>query len=136
MAHRTVKNGYAELVDRLNRAPQGAPPSQLLDRILAMLMDEREAGLLSLLPIKPFTAKKAARIWKMPLAEAQGILEELAGRRGVAPPRRTETAEGDESADTPEVDEALLMSPEEMESLVSQDAGPDKAPPSQELRAE
>ena len=80
MAHRTVKSGYDQLVTRLNRAPQGAPPSELLNRILAMLMNEREAGLLALLPIKPFTAEKAARYWKMPLAEAQAILEELAGR--------------------------------------------------------
>jgi ferredoxin len=52
----------------------------LLNRILAMLMNEREAGLLALLPIKPFTAEKAARYWKMPLIEAQVVLEELAGR--------------------------------------------------------
>ena len=57
MAHRTVKSGYDQLVTRLNRAPQGAPPSELLNRILAMLMNEREAGLLALLPIKPFTAE-------------------------------------------------------------------------------
>jgi ferredoxin len=80
MAHRTVKNGFDDLVTRLNRAPQGAPPSVLLNRILAMLMNEKEAGLLSLLPIKPFTAEKAARIWKIPLAEARNILEGLAGR--------------------------------------------------------
>jgi ferredoxin len=80
MAHRTVKSGYDELVDRLNRAPQGAPPSELLNRILAMMMDEKEAGLLALLPIKPFTAAKAARIWKVPEAEARNVLERLAGR--------------------------------------------------------
>ena len=80
MAHNTVRSGYAELVERLNRAPQGAPPSELLNRILALLMDEREAGLLALLPIKPFTAGKAARVWKMPEAEARKILENLAGR--------------------------------------------------------
>jgi len=80
MAHRTVKTGYDELVTRLNRAPQGAPPSELLNRILAMLMDEKEAGLLALLPIKPFTADTAARVWKVSPAEAQGILEKLARR--------------------------------------------------------
>jgi len=80
MAHRTVKSGYDELVARLNRAPQGAPPSALLNRILAMMMNEREAGLLALLPIKPFTAARAARIWKMPVTEARHILEALAGR--------------------------------------------------------
>jgi len=80
MAHRTIKTGYDDLVTRLNKAPQGAPPSLVLNRILAMLMNEKEAGLLALLPIKPFTAAKAARIWKIPPAEARKILEELAGR--------------------------------------------------------
>jgi len=80
MAHRTVKSGYDKLVDRLNRSPQGAPPSSLLNRILAMLMNEREASLLSLLPIKPFTVAKAAKAWKLPQARARAILEELAGR--------------------------------------------------------
>jgi ferredoxin len=80
MAHRSTRSGYLNLVDRLNRHPQAAPPSELLYRILGMLFSEREAGLVALLPIKPFTAEKAARAWKMPLAEAQGLLDELAGR--------------------------------------------------------
>jgi ferredoxin len=80
MAHRTVKNGYGNLVTRLNKFPQGAPPSEHLNQILSLLMDEKEAGLLALLPIKPFTAKMAARVWKKPLGEAQIILEKLAGR--------------------------------------------------------
>lgn len=80
MAHRTVKSGYDTLVTRLNKAPQGAPPSKLLNRILAILMSEKEAGLLALLPIKPFTAEKAARNWKIPLNEAHKILEGLASR--------------------------------------------------------
>jgi formate hydrogenlyase subunit 6/NADH:ubiquinone oxidoreductase subunit I len=80
MAHRTVKSGFDQLVNRLNKAPQGAPPSRLLNRILAMLMNEHEASLLSLLPIKPFTAAKAAKVWKLPPARTQAILEELAGR--------------------------------------------------------
>jgi len=45
-----------------------------------MLFSEEEAGLVSLMPIKPFTAKKASRIWKKSLAETQKILDELAGR--------------------------------------------------------
>ncbi|MBU2503192.1 4Fe-4S dicluster domain-containing protein [bacterium] len=80
MAHRTVKSGYDSFVERLNKAPQGAPPSHLLNRILAMLMSEREAGLLALLPIKPFRAAQAARAWKLPEAEARTILDTLAGR--------------------------------------------------------
>jgi ferredoxin len=80
MAHVTVKPAYKKLVDRLNRFPQGAPPSELLNKILEMLFSEKEAEYVSLLPIKPFTAQKAAKIWKKPLAETRTILEKLAGR--------------------------------------------------------
>ncbi len=80
MAHHTVKSSYAKLTERLNKFPQGAPPSQLLFRILEMLMSEREAELLSLLPIRPFTAEKAAKNWKMDPAAAHRILDTLAGR--------------------------------------------------------
>ena len=80
MAHHTVRAGYTRLVDRLNRYPQGAPPSELLYRILQMLFSEREAGLVSLLPIKPFDDATAARIWKMPQTRTTEVLEELADR--------------------------------------------------------
>ncbi len=80
MAHHTIKSDYARLVKRLNRFPQGAPPSDLLFKILKMLFSREEARLVSLMPIKPFTAKKASVIWKMTLAETQKILDELAGR--------------------------------------------------------
>ncbi len=80
MAHTTLKTSYTELADRLNRFPQGAPTSDLLFNILSMLFSKEEAGLVSLIPIKPFTATKAARIWKKSLVETQKILDELAGR--------------------------------------------------------
>jgi Na+-translocating ferredoxin:NAD+ oxidoreductase RNF subunit RnfB len=80
MSHLTLKQGYTELVDRLNRFPQGAPPSDTLFRILQILFSEREAQLVALLPIKPFTAKKAAQIWKMDLTEARNVLDELSSR--------------------------------------------------------
>jgi ferredoxin len=80
MAHHTVKQGYRELVERINRFPQGAPPSELLYQILEMLFSEREAELVSLLPIKPFTAERAARAWQMPVDGARLVLDELAGR--------------------------------------------------------
>ena len=80
MAHQTLKTSYSELVDRLNRFPQGAPPSETLYKILKVLFSEREAQLVSLLPIKPFTVKKASRIWKINLTETRNILETLAGR--------------------------------------------------------
>jgi Na+-translocating ferredoxin:NAD+ oxidoreductase RNF subunit RnfB len=80
MAHHTVRSGYRNLAERLNRCPQGAAPTELLFRVLAMLFSEREAELVSLLPIKPFTARKAAKIWKMGESEARTALDKLAGR--------------------------------------------------------
>jgi len=80
MAHHTLKSGYSELADRLNRFPQGAPPTPLLFQILRMLFSEREAGLVAGLPIKPFPARRASTIWKTTLAETQTILDRLADR--------------------------------------------------------
>ncbi len=80
MSHNTLKSGYAELVERLNRFPQGAPPSETLYQILRILFSEREAGLVALLPIKPFTADQASRILKMDLVETRKVLDDLAGR--------------------------------------------------------
>jgi ferredoxin len=44
------------------------------------LFTEKEAGLVALLPIKPFTAEKAATIWKTDLTSTRNILETLAGK--------------------------------------------------------
>ena len=81
MAHRTLKQStYNTLVDRLNQFPQGAPPSDTLHKILSILVTEREAELIALLPIRPFKAEGAAKRWKTTLVEARKVLEELAGR--------------------------------------------------------
>jgi ferredoxin len=80
MAHHTVRSGYRSLVERLNRFPQGAPPSEVLYRILGLLCSEREAALVALLPIKPFTAAEAAAAWNVPEAEARRQLDALADR--------------------------------------------------------
>ena len=80
MAHATARGAYGALADRLNRFPQGAPPSDLLYRILALLFTEREAGLVARLPIRPVTARRAARIWGMREAEARTVLDGLASR--------------------------------------------------------
>lgn len=80
MAHRSSLSAYHRLSDRLNRFPQGAPPTDLLFRILKLLFRENEAELVSVLPIKPFSAKKATRIWKTSEAKALRVLEELANR--------------------------------------------------------
>jgi ferredoxin len=80
MAHHTLRPGYGALDERLNRAPQGAPATGTLFRILGVLMSEREAGLIARLPIRAFTVERAAAAWDMPEAEAQQILESLASR--------------------------------------------------------
>jgi ferredoxin len=80
--HDTIKysSSYKRLTERINLFPQGAVATGLLFEILKILFSEREAGLVSLLPIKPFNAKKAAGIWKVKESEARNILEDLADR--------------------------------------------------------
>ena len=82
MGHHLVQeqSAYGRMVERLNRFPQGAPPSETLFKILKMLFSEKEAGLVAQMPIKPFTAAEAARIWQMTEAEAHDILDKLADR--------------------------------------------------------
>jgi ferredoxin len=80
MAHATARGAYRHLADRLNRFPQGAPPSDLLYRILELLVSEREAGLMADLPIRPFTARTAARRWGTGVDEARRVLDGLASR--------------------------------------------------------
>jgi len=75
-----ARTGYQKLVKRLNKYPQGAPPSELLYEILKLLMSEKEASLVALVPIKAFTAATAARAWKTSLPEAEKSLGALAGR--------------------------------------------------------
>lgn len=68
------------MVERLNRFPQGAPPSKLLYGILRILVSEKEAGIIARLPIKPFTAEQAAAILKSDLTETRQALDKLASR--------------------------------------------------------
>jgi len=80
MSHYTARDAYQKLTQRINRFPQGAPPTELLFRILEVLFTPAEAELVALLPIKPFTAAAAARLWKKPETEARNLLEALASR--------------------------------------------------------
>ncbi len=73
-------DGYEALVERLNRFPQGVPPSESLYRILGLLFTEREAALVARLPIKPFRAETASRLWELDLATTRDILQGLAER--------------------------------------------------------
>jgi len=73
-------DGYHRLMRRVNQFPQGAPDSEHLLRIFSILCSEREAALLSQLPLRPFSAAKAGRIWNLPTERARALLERLAAR--------------------------------------------------------
>jgi hypothetical protein len=85
MGHLAAREGYRRLVDRSNRFPQGAPPSERLYRILEILFSPREAELVAQLPIKPFRTGTAAKAWGLPLAEAARVLQGLASRDPARP---------------------------------------------------
>lgn len=80
MAHLTARAAYQALVQRLNRFPQGASPSELLFAILQLLFTEREASLVAQLPIRPFTVADAAAAWKVSAADARMVLDVLADK--------------------------------------------------------
>ncbi|QAA34481.1 4Fe-4S dicluster domain-containing protein [Clostridium manihotivorum] len=80
MSHISNKNAYKMLEERINRFPQGAPPSKTLYKILSMLFTEKEAELVAMLPIKPFTVKAASSIWKKDEVETENILQKLASK--------------------------------------------------------
>ncbi len=80
MSHIVAKSAYKSLEERLNRFPLGAAPTKTLYKILEILFTEKEAELVAQLPIKPFTAKKAASIWRVTYGEALRTLDELASR--------------------------------------------------------
>lgn len=80
MAHRSLKSGFHQLSERLNRFPQGAPPSEYLFKILSVLMNEKEARVMSALPIKPFSIQTASTALRMSIEDTEKILIELASR--------------------------------------------------------
>lgn len=80
MSHHARKTGYLQLIDRLNKFPQGAPRAPLLIKILSVLFSEQDAELVSRLPLKPFTAEKASKILNKSKQEAAAYLDALAER--------------------------------------------------------
>ena len=77
MGHLTSKDAYRNLEDRLNWFTQGAPPSATLTKILKVLFTEKEAKWVAMLPIRPFTLKKAAGIWNTSEAKAEKLLDHM-----------------------------------------------------------
>lgn len=75
MGHLTTKDAYKSLEERINWFTQGAPPTETLYKILQVLYTEKEAQMVSLLPVRLFTLKKAAKIWGMSELQAEKILD-------------------------------------------------------------
>ena len=76
----TPSPNYKALQKRLEKSPQGAPASEALFKIIEHLFTEKEAKLVSQIPINLFSAKKAAKIWNMHEKEAKEVLNELADK--------------------------------------------------------
>lgn len=77
MGHLTTRDAYKNLEERINWFTQGAPPSDTLYKILQVLYTEKEAKWAALLPVRPFTLKKAAKIWGTTEAKAEKLLDHL-----------------------------------------------------------
>ena len=77
MGHLTTKDAYKNLEERINWFTQGAPASETLYKILQVLYTEKEAKWVALLPVRPFTLKKAAKIWGTSEAKAEKFLDHL-----------------------------------------------------------
>lgn len=77
MGHLTTKDAYQNLEQRINWFTQGAPASDTLFKILQVLFTEKEAKWVSMLPVRPFTLKKAAKIWGTTELEAEKLLDHL-----------------------------------------------------------
>ena len=77
MGHLTSRDAYRNLEDRINWFTQGAAPSETLTKILRVLFTEKEAKWVAKLPIRPFTLKKAARLWGTTEAKAEKLLDHL-----------------------------------------------------------
>ena len=80
MSHISNREAYKSLEERINRFPQGAPPSKTLHKILSLLFTEKEAALVAQLPIKPFNIKTASKIWNLDRLETESILDRLASK--------------------------------------------------------
>ena len=71
MGHITSKDAYKNLEERINWFTDS------LYKILQVLYTEREAKWVAKLPIRPFTAKKAAKIWNTSEGKAESFLAHL-----------------------------------------------------------
>lgn len=77
MGHLTTRDAYQNLGDRINWFTQGAPATETLYQILKVLYTEKEAKWVALLPVRPFTAIKAAKVWGTTEYKAECLLDHL-----------------------------------------------------------
>ena len=77
MGHVTSKDAYQNLEQRINWFTQGAPASGTLYKILQVLFTEKEARVMARLPVRPFTLRRAARVWNTSEAKAEKVLDHL-----------------------------------------------------------
>ena len=77
MGHLTARDAYKNLEERINWFTQGAPPSETWYKILQVLYTEKEAKWVAMLPVRPFTLEKAAKIWGTTEAKAEKLLDRL-----------------------------------------------------------
>ena len=80
MGHLTARDAYKNLEDRINWFTQGAPSSETWYKILQVLYTEKEAKWVAMLPVRPFTLKKAAKIWGTTEAKAEKLLDRLCNK--------------------------------------------------------
>ena len=80
MGHLTTKDAYKNLEERINWFTQGAPPSETLYQILQVLYTEKEAKWVARLPVRPFTLKRAAKVWGTTEAKAEKLLNHLCAK--------------------------------------------------------
>lgn len=79
MAHVTAKS-YYNLQKRLDQAAQGAPSSETLFKILKIFFTQKEAELVSILPLNFFTIKQASETWNKSRKSTKKILNTLADK--------------------------------------------------------
>ncbi len=77
MGHVTSRDAYQNLEQRINWFTQGAPASGTLYKILQVLFTEKEARVMARLPVRPFTLRRAARVWNTSEAKAEKVLDHL-----------------------------------------------------------
>ena len=77
MGHLTSRDAHKNLERRSNWCTQGAPPAETLTKILNLLFTEKEAKWVAMLPIRPFSLKKAAQIWGTTEGKAEKLLDHL-----------------------------------------------------------